>query len=392
MDLYNETEVEREAKERHAVAMRELARQQEWQASRRSARQGSALVYSESGPHSYFLDLVRQKMGRADAVTEKRILDHTNQVAAHPAYFEYRVGINATDGTGGEAVPPAWLNAAWVEAAHPGRPLADAAVNMPLPPGTNQLIVPVLSTGTSMSISSSQNSQVPEQAGNITDASITLNVATIQSATTASRQLIDFAPAGGGIDRWLALDSAQQYAAKLSQQLYSGSGSSGQLTGILNWSNVPTVTAGSSTAGFWNGLATAQQQIMSNLYLPANAAFINPVDWGWISATVDLQGRPILLPHTTASDALVRVAPENFVAEVGGLSLIVDPSVPSGKVIVARTSELALYESPLNFEVGLEYGAANMSALITAWRYVAFGIRRPAGVCVMSFTPTTPGS
>jgi hypothetical protein len=61
-------------------------------------------------------------------------------------------------------------------------------------------------------------------------------------------------------------------------------------------------------------------------------------------------------------------------------------------VIVARTSELALYESPLNFEIQMEYGAANLSALITAHRYVAFGVRRSAGVCVVSFTPVTPGS
>jgi hypothetical protein len=80
------------------------------------------------------------------------------------------------------------------------------------------------------------------------------------------------------------------------------------------------------------------------------------------------------------------------VAEFGGMSLIVDPSVPSGRVIVCRTSELALYEGPLRFEIAMEYGAGNLSALITAFRYVAFGIRRPAGVCVMSFTATTPGS
>jgi len=152
-----------------------------------------------------------------------------------------------------------------------------------------------------------------------------------------------------------------------------------------SWCRLP-----SSTAGFWTGIATAQQQVISNLYLPANAAFINSADWGWISATVDTSGRPLLLPHTAASDALARVAQESFVAQLGGLSLIVDPSVPSGKVVVAGTTELAVYEGPLNFEVILEYGAGNMSALISAHRYVAWAIRRPAGVCVVSFTP--PGS
>jgi hypothetical protein len=89
---------------------------------------------------------------------------------------------------------------------------------------------------------------------------------------------------------------------------------------------------------------------------------------------------------------LVRVPADAIVAEFGAMSLIVDPSCPSGKAIVARTSELALYEGPLNFEVSMQYGAQNFSALITSWRYVAWAIRRPAGVCVLSFTPTTPGS
>jgi hypothetical protein len=109
--------------------------------------------------------------------------------------------------------------------------------------------------------------------------------------------------------------------------------------------------------------------------LPVNAAFINQADWAWVSATIDQQGRPLLLPCTGVPDALVRVPAESIVAELGAMSLIVDASVPSGKVIVARTSELALYESPLNFEIQMEYGAANLSALITAHRYVAFGVR-----------------
>jgi hypothetical protein len=62
------------------------------------------------------------------------------------------------------------------------------------------------------------------------------------------------------------------------------------------------------------------------------------------------------------------------------------------RVVVARTTELALYEGPLEFLVQKEYVAATMSVLLTAYGYVAWAIRRPAGVCVVSFTPTTPGS
>jgi hypothetical protein len=80
------------------------------------------------------------------------------------------------------------------------------------------------------------------------------------------------------------------------------------------------------------------------------------------------------------------------VAQLNGLSLVVDPALPSGSVVVARTSELAIYEGDLQFLIQREYGAQNLSVLITAFRYLAFAIRRPAGVCVVSFTPAYPGS
>jgi HK97 family phage major capsid protein len=167
---------------------------------------------------------------------------------------------------------------------------------MPLPPGTDQLVIPGLLTGQSFTVSSTQNAQVSEQAGSVTTGTITANVTTLQSQITVSRQLIDQAPRG--IDLWLGLDSAQAYSAAKAQQLWSGSGSSGQVTGVLNWANTLLVSAGGSTAGFWSGLAAAQQAVTSTLYLPPNAAFINPADWQWISSTIDEQGRPLLLPHT----------------------------------------------------------------------------------------------
>jgi HK97 family phage major capsid protein len=196
----------------------------------------------------------------------------------------------------------------------------------------------------------------------------------------------------GGIERWIARDTGEAYAAELSAQMYSGTGATGQLTGLLNWPGVLSVSAGGSSAGLWNGIFTAQQQIMSTLYKPANAAFISPTDWWYIASTVDDVGRPWILPTTGVSDSLARVPVENFVAQLGGLSLIIDPSVPAGNIVVARTSEIVLYESALGFLVQLDHGSPNLQVLITAYKYVSFGARRPAGVCVVSWTPTALGS
>jgi HK97 family phage major capsid protein len=388
VDLTNEKEVERRAQERHNLAMYRYRQDLEREASLHKARQGGRPVYFEGSRHSYFLDQARQALhGVADENTERRIMDYRNQSIVA---YERRTGINETDGTGGVAVPPDWIEDAWVSAAHEGCPLGAAATAAPLPPGTDQIIIPGLLDGQSFSTSSTQNSSVSEQAGSITDGTISVPITTLQSRITVSRQLIDQAPRG--IDLWLGLDSAQAYSAAKAQQLWSGTGSGGQVTGVLNWSNTLSVSADGSTAGFWSGLAAAQADVYSNLFLPANVAFVSPLTWQWVTSTVDEEGRPFLLPHTQTPDALLRVPQQYFVAQLAGLSIIADPALPTGSVVVARSSELAVYEGDLQFVIQREAGATDLSVTITAYRYLAFAIRRPAGVCILSFTPSGSGS
>jgi hypothetical protein len=66
--------------------------------------------------------------------------------------------------------------------------------------------------------------------------------------------------------------------------------------------------------------------------------------------------------------------------------------MPSGKLVVLRSSEIALYQSDLRIEAFTKTYANQLSIVYSAWRYVCFGVRRPAGVAVVSFTPTSPGS
>jgi len=387
-DLYNEAEAERRAQERHNSAMFRYNQDLEREASLHRARQGARPVYFEGSRNSYFLDQARKALyGEADKDTERRILDYRHQsMVAH----EMRTGLNEVDGSGGVAVPPDWIESAWVSAAHEGCPLGAAATPAPLPQGTDQAIIPGLLTGQSFSVSSSQNSSVSEQAGSITDGTISVPIRTLQSQVTVSRQLIDQAPRG--IDLWLGLDSARAYSAAKAQQLWSGTGSNGQVTGVLNWPDTLSVSAGGSTAGFWSGLAAAQVAVYDNLFLPANVVFVSPLTWQWVTRTGDEQGRPFLLPHTQTPDALLRVPSQYFVAQLAGLSIIADPSLPTGNVVVARSSELAVYEGDLQFVIQRQAGANDLSVTISAYRYLGFAVRRPAGVCVLSFSPSAGGS
>jgi len=62
------------------------------------------LTYTERGEASFFLDLVREKIGQGDVAPSKRLLDHANQVRLHSAYAEHRTG---TKRTGRVNDPPA---------------------------------------------------------------------------------------------------------------------------------------------------------------------------------------------------------------------------------------------------------------------------------------------
>jgi FMN phosphatase YigB (HAD superfamily) len=110
VDLNNERAVEQRAKDEYRAMMFRYEQQLEREESLHAARQGNQPVYREHGRHSYFLDQARKALyGSADAETVKRILDYGMQTrVAH----ERRTGINETDGTGGVAAPPDWIEAA----------------------------------------------------------------------------------------------------------------------------------------------------------------------------------------------------------------------------------------------------------------------------------------
>jgi HK97 family phage major capsid protein len=314
VNLHDEDEVHRAAMEAHRATMHLYEQQRADERSRKSARQGSPLVYRPGAPHSFFLDAARRCLyGPVDEAAEVRLRDHANQIRLHPKYGEQRA-LDETVGQGGAFVAPEYLQSEFEFGAHPLRATADVSRRFPLPSKTWEVVVPAFSSASSIGIdSSSQNAVVTE--GDPTDVTIASNVTTILGKVVASRQLLDQSSPESRIDEVISADLGAAYGAQLDSSVLTGAGS-GQLTGLLNLSGVSTVAAGSSVAGLVDGVVTGYQTMVQTRYRKPNVCIMHPRRWlSGFANGIDLQGRPLMLPSThpaalmgTPDDGVVAMA------------------------------------------------------------------------------------
>ena len=101
------------------------------------------LVYRRGDPRqSWTRDLIRLSLNLdSDGESRRRLTSHAAQVVDHPAFQEQR-DLSRVDGSGGYAVPPAWLMNQYIELARPGRAFANLVQRQPLPGGTDSINIP----------------------------------------------------------------------------------------------------------------------------------------------------------------------------------------------------------------------------------------------------------
>jgi HK97 family phage major capsid protein len=398
VDLNDEKAVRAAAQdEMHQQLLAQYRRDLEWEDSSRRARQGGQLVYRDGAEHSYFADLCRRALsgGAVDKAMDKRLLDHSRQMELHP---EYRTGLNDAGGNGSSFAAPRFVQSEFDAGAHPLRATADVCRLFPLGKGY-EVVVPTFSTGTTAAVPSGQNIQLAENDPG--DSTVVSSVQTIAARVTVSRQLYEQASPDSTIDRIIGEDIGAAYGAQLSSSVLTGSGSSGQVTGLLNVSGVGTVSAASSVAGMVDGVVTGYQMMVSTRFRKPDVMVMHPRRWlSGFGNAIDLQGRPLMLPSTHPA-ALSGTPDDGVVAEWLGMRVILDVNVPTNSgsgnqdfIILGHSKDWLLYEGPLNFMANRETLAANMGVEIIGYKYAAFIPRYPSSVCLVGpfSPPTTPGS
>lgn len=381
-------------------------------------------TYDSSNKHSYFLDLVRSELHRGDGdggvqAARDRLARHRAEVDAsmskreasratkartelrgidRGSVFEKRVNPNRTDGQGGYFVPPDWLVDEYIDLPRFGRTFANACRNLTLPSGTDSINIPKIATGTATGVQTADAAAVTSQ--DLTDTFVTAPVRTIAGQQDIALQLLDQSPVG--FDEIVFADLIADYNQRLDIQCINGSGSAGQLKGVLNVSGINAVTYTDTTPTLpelYLPLMQALSLVAKNRKMMATATFMTPSRWYWAASQLDSANRPFILPETnnpfnplalqTGGDV------EGPVGRVGSQPILADGNIPANlgagtdeeRIISARTSDLYLWEGSMRTRVLQEVLSGTLQVRLQVWNYAAFmADRRPESISVISGT------
>lgn len=339
---------------------------------------------------SFFQDLYNSQFN-GDIDASDRIRRHRQEME-----LEYRDGTTANYAG---LVVPQYLTQLAAELARAGRPFADQCTRLPLPQDGLTINISRVTTGSSSTVQSSENSAVSET--DIDDTLLTADVRTIAAGQQVSRQSIE---RGSGVDSLIAADMMGAMAAQLDNQCLNGSGSSGQLLGLRNISGVNSVTYtdGSPTvAEFFPKLIDAIQKINSNRYAGADLIVMHPRRLAWLQAAVDGQNRPLVLPQTNVPQNAMGIGPVagygNTGTQIAGIPVVTDANVidaagsgsDEDEVYVVRRADMLLFEQagqPAMVRMDQTAGL-NLTVTLVAYQYATFvGGRYPASVSKISGT------
>ncbi|AER47865.1 major capsid protein [Mycobacterium phage Hannaconda] len=359
------------------------------------------ITYARGNGNSYFRDLMRVKTDRdEDGSARERLMRHAVDAKEQRA-VPSAGAMDRTDSTGGYFVPPAWLMDQYIELARSGRTYANLTTQQMLPPGTDSLNIPKVLSGTSTAIQTADNAAIQDSA--MTDTTVNVPVRTIAGFQDIAIQSLDQSPLN--FDEVIFRDLVADYATKVDLQVISGTGSSGQVTGVRATSGIETITATSGSDNvslLYAKLADAAQRIHTKRFAPPSVIVMHPRRWAYFLAAVDADKRPLVVPSGPSQNAIATfggVVAEQVVGQMHGLPVVTDPNLPTtldtnqDVIHVLRASDLWLYESPLRTRVLDEIGSESLTVRLQVYGYVAFtAARHPKSVVEIKGTAlATPG-
>ena len=339
-------------------------------------------MYRKGGDHSFIADAWSSRQG--DYKAQERLNKHQD--------FEARdVGTGAFTGL----VVPQYLIDEYAPIARAGSAFYNAVPKKDLPAYGNKIEISRITTGSQAAEQASENSAVQET--NMDDTLLTVNVDTIAGQQDVSRQALERGGQPGfSMENIIFQDLVAAYFGKLDELMIEGSGSSGQPLGIRNVSGLNTVTYtdGTPTVGeAFPKLADAVQKVNANRFAPATAILMHPRRWGFFTAGVDGNSRPLVLPAGNNPDNAVGVgdaaAYGNVVGNLLGLPVITDANVTTtdgggndqDQIYVVKADDHILFEDnlfQLKFE---ETNAGSLTTKMVVYGYVAFASGRyPTGI------------
>lgn len=351
-------------------------------------------MYTRDG-HSFISDLYLSQV-KGDGNAGQRI-------ARHQAHEIQKRAITTT--TLGGIIPPQYLVDLYAKAPRNGRVYAEQVDHKPLPADGMSLIVPRLTAGLATAVQATQNTAVTTQ--DPTEVDLTVPVVTIGGYSAVSRQALE---RGSYSEDILFEDLIARYQANVDTQCISGSGSAGQMLGVLNTAGVSTSTVSTATVvALYPKIADVIQQINTacgGLGYVADKIIMHPRRFGAFTAALDSSNRPLMVPSPMpGSNAMAIGGSEAAYGYTGtllqGLPVYTDANIPTNlgvgtnedRIIAMCSQVVHLWERPSDpVTLGFEQTAGNsLQVQLVAYGYSAFTAGRyPAASGVVSGTGLVP--
>lgn len=338
------------------------------------------LTYEKHSQHNFLTDLYQGTLA-GNSKAQERLNRHRDEMRAE-GHGEERA-LSSTDSEGGYLVAPLYLQDEFVKLARAARPTANAVRGLSLPPKTDSINVPKMSTGTAVE---GQKDNESVKSTDATFGTLEAPVRTIAGQQDFSRQLFDRSvPA---VEEIILADLAAAYATKVDTEVLSGSGTAPHVKGILSVSGINEVAytdASPTVAELYPKIASAINEVHTKRFLPPTGIIMHPRRWAWFLAATDSTGRPLVTPYApmNAAGLTERVGSENVVGELQGLPVIVDPSIPTTEkigeaetfdpIIVARLEDIYLWEEgDVNRATYFEVLSGTLGVRVQVYGYLAF--------------------
>lgn len=358
---------------------------------------------SRRGEASFFSDSYRAEIG-SDFSARDRLARHMTEVKVEG---EMSARASNTTSYAGLIVPQYLVDQAAL-IARAGRPFANTLLGLELPDQGMSFHIPKGTTGASAAIQATENSSVSSTDEVLSD--VVVPVATIAGQQDISRQSLERGTPG--IDSLVYMDLAGAYAVALDAQVISGTGSSGQMLGVLNTAGINQATAfgaAATAATFYSKVAGQKSAIKTTRFMAPTGIAMAPRRWEWLESLLDTANRPLVVPNANgpmnafaAFDSVVDTQSQASDGGFQGLPVLSDANIPlsvgtgpEDQVIVYRREDLLLWEDgdgmpkQLRFEQTL---GNQLTIKLVVYGYAAFTAGRyPTSVGVVGGNAGTIG-
>lgn len=358
-----------------------------------------ALTYRPDVKTGFFRDLTRaatdrdafDRLARNNREFDEYAKEHMTATRMHAA------GVNQSATSGGEFVPPVWYVDQYAPLLRAGRPFLNALGTSDLPPDTNSLNFPKITTGSSVAV---QTDAGAVSNTDLVTTSVTAQVQTEAGRTIASYQFVDLGPIS---DQVIMEDLTFAYNTAIDTSSITGNVANAK--GLLNVASVNTVTytdASPTGAEFYLPTAQSASQIAKNAFVGVDFAVTHPSIWYNILAGLDNQTRPLYLTVGTgvnvAGDGSLTDSGNGVVGNIGGIPVCIDANMPTNlgggtnesRLVLLNRRGFDFWESAPRFKVADQTSIANLQYQFVMYGYYATTSRQAKMISIVSGTGLIP--